>query len=170
MQASQVPSLAKVKDLSPSTKQVNLVAKVVSVGERRTIDSKFGGGSRTLCEAIVGDETGTVILSLWEGQIGQAGTGDVLQVNNGYVSLVRGRMRLNVGKYGSLERVTQDIPEVNRTNDLSAAEHDSPPRESRGGFGGGGGGGSYGGRSGGRRTYSGRPGGGERRLHGRRRF
>ena len=96
MQPAQEASFRKVKDLSPSTKQVNLLAKVVSVGERRTIDSKFGG-SRTLCEAVVGDETGTVILSLWEAQIGQAGAGDVLQVNNGYVSLVRGRIRLNVG-------------------------------------------------------------------------
>jgi len=165
MQPAQEASFAKVKDLNPSTKQVSLLAKVVSVGERRTIDSKFGG-SRTLCEAIVGDETGTVILSLWEGQIGQAVSGDVLQVNNGYVSLVRGRMRLNVGKYGSLEKVARDVPDVLRTNDLSAAEHDSPPRESRGGFGGGG---RPGGGGGGGRGFGGRP-RGEKRIHGRRRF
>ena len=160
MQPAQEASFRKVKDLSPSTKQVNLVAKVVSVGERRTIDSKFGG-SRTLCEATVGDETGTVILSLWEAQIGQVHPEDVVQVNNGYVSLVRGRIRLNVGKYGSLETVAREFPEVNRTNDLSATEHDAPPRESRGGFGGRSGGGG--------RTYGGRP-RGERRMHGRRRF
>ncbi|SRR6266571_6538208 len=169
MQPAQQTVLSKIKDLSPSTKQVNLIAKVVNVGERRTIDSKFGGGSRSLCEAIVGDETGTVIFSLWEAQIDQVHRDDVLQVNNGYVSLVRGRIRLNVGKYGTMEKVAQDIPEVNRTNDVSAAEHDAPPRESRGGFGGSSGG--FGGRPGNRgRTYSGRPGGGERRLHGRRRF
>lgn len=162
--AAQTVSFGKVKDLSPSTKQVNLVAKVVSVGERRTIDSKFGG-SRTLSEAVVGDETGTVILSLWEAQIGQVAPADVVQVNNGYVSLVRGRIRLNVGKYGSLEKVAREFPEVNKGNDLSAAEHDAPPRESRGGFGGRPGGGGGGGRSFGGR---GRP--KERRIHGRRRF
>lgn len=162
--AAPTVSFGKVKDLSPSTKQVNLLAKVVSIGERRTIDSKFGG-SRTLCEAVVGDETGTVILSLWEAQIGQLAAADVVQVNNGYVSLVRGRIRLNVGKYGSLEKVARDLPEVNKTNDLSAAEHDAPPRESRGGFGGRPGGGGGGGRSFGGR---GRP--KERRIHGRRRF
>ncbi len=168
MQPAQDTSFSKVKDLNPSTKQVNLLAKVVSVGERRTIDSKFGG-SRTLCEAVVGDETGTVILSLWEAQIGRVASGEVLQVNNGYVSLVRGRIRLNIGKYGSFEAVARELPDVNTTNDVSAAEHDAPPRESGGGFRGGSGG--YGGRpSGGRRTYSGRPRGNERRLHGRRRF
>ena len=166
MQPGQEAALSKVKDLGPSTKQVSLLARVVSMGERRTIDSKFGGGTRTLCEAVVGDETGTVILSLWEGQIGQAVSGEVVQVNNGYVSLVRGRMRLNVGKYGSLEKVAREVPEVNRTNDLSAAEHDAPPRESRGGFGGRPGGRPGGG---GGRGFGGRP-RGERRIHGRRRF
>ncbi|HEV8595550.1 MAG TPA: single-stranded DNA-binding protein [Thermoplasmata archaeon] len=163
MQPAQQVTFSKVKELNPSTKQVNLLAKVVSVGDRRTIDSKFGG-SRTLCEAVVGDETGTVILSLWEAQIGTVGTGSVLQVNNGYVSLVRGRIRLNVGKYGSLETVARELPEVNKGNDLSAQEHASPPREDRGGFGGRpGGGGSFGGRGRGGRPK-------EKRLHGRRRF
>ena len=124
--------------------------KVVSVGQLRRIDSKFGG-SLTLCDAVVGDETGTVVLSLWEGQIDGVADGDILQVNNGYVSLVRGHMRLNVGKYGSLETVTREVPEVNKANDPSAAEHDMPPRESGGG------------RSFGRRRE-------EPRIHGRRRF
>ena len=166
MQPGQEAALSKVKDLGPSTKQVSLLARVVSMGERRTIDSKFGG-SRTLCEAVVGDETGTVILTLWEAQIGQLGAADVVQVNNGYVSLVRGRIRLNVGKYGSLEKVAREVPEVNKGNDLSAAEHEAPPRESSGGFRGGSGGRPGGGRG---RTFGGRGRPKERRLHGRRRF
>lgn len=166
MESKQEVSFSKVKDLNPSTKQTNLIAKVLSMGERRSISSKFGG-SRNLCEAVVGDETGIVTLSLWEDQIGQVAQGDVLQVNNGYVSLVRGHMRLNVGKYGTFQKSEQDIPEVNEENDLSAAEHESPRRESRGGYGGGGGGGrggyGGGGRGGGRDR-------GERRDRGRRRF
>ncbi|OGS63624.1 MAG: hypothetical protein A3K59_06850 [Euryarchaeota archaeon RBG_19FT_COMBO_69_17] len=161
MRPDQEVAFSKVKDLSPSSKQVNLIAKVVQVGEKRRIESKFGS-SRDLCEAVVGDETGTVILSLWDGQIGQAGEGDVLQVNNGYVTLVRGHMRLNVGKYGSFVKSEQGIPDVNKTNDLSASEHESPPRESRGGFGGGGFGG-------GRSSYGGGP-PRERRDRGRRSF
>lgn len=161
MQPAQEAVFSKVKDLSPSTKQVNLIAKVVSLGQRRTIDSKFGG-ARTLAEAVVGDETGTVILSLWEAQIDQVADGSVLQVNNGYVSLVRGHIRLNVGKYGSLETVAREVPEVNRGNDLSAAEHDAPPRESTGGYGG-----RPRGRTGGGGRAFGRE---ERRTHGRRRF
>jgi len=149
--------LTKVKDLTPDAKQTNVLVKVVNIGERRTIDSKFGG-SRQLAEATVGDETGTILLSLWESQIDQVQPGQVVLVDNGYVSLVRGHMRLNVGKYGSFAATEQDIPEVNSSVDVSAQEFERPQRYERrsygfGGrdFGGGGRGGGGGGDRGGRR-------------------
>ena len=179
MPEEQTASFIKVKDLKPSTKQANLVAKVVNVGERRTIDSKFGA-SRQLAEAVVGDDSGIVILSLWESQIDGVRDGDVLQITNGYVSIVRGHIRLNVGKYGSLGKSSTPIGEVNTSTDVSAAEHERPEREFRGGggssYGGSGGGGSSyggGGSSGGSRGGYGGGGNrdrGERREHGRRRF
>jgi len=159
--------LTKIKDLTPEAKQTNVLVKVVSIGERRTIDSKFGG-SRQLAEATVGDETGTILLSLWEDQINQVNPGDVVLVDNGYVSLVRGHMRLNVGKYGSFQKSEQDIPEVNSSVDVSAQEFERPQRYERRSFGYGGsdfGGGR--GRSGGDRGGGDR---GERRDRSRRRF
>ena len=153
MPEEQNASFIKVKDLSPSSKQANLVAKVVNVGERRTVESRFGP-SRQLSEATIGDETGIVIMSLWEDQIDKVSQDDVIAITNGYVSLVRGHIRVNVGKYGSFSKTDANIGEVNTSHDVSAQEHERPPREygggSRGGgggYGGGGGGGGY--RSGG---------------------
>src|SRR3990172_5692504 len=157
MPEQQEASVMKVADLKPTTKQASLVAKVVNIGERRTIDSKFGE-ARELAEGVIGDGTGTVVLSLWEAQIDQVRSGDTLQVTNGYVSIVRGHIRLNVGKYGTLAKATTTIGEVSTGTDISAAEHERPEREFRGGSGGGGG------APGGSRF------GGERREHGRRRF
>src|SRR5438093_13049791 len=111
--------LTKVKDLTPETKQTNVLIKVVSKGERRTIDSKFGG-SRQLAEATVGDETGTILLSLWENQIDQVQPGQVVLVDNGYVSLVRGHMRRNVGKYGCFGPTAQYIPGGNSSGYVAA--------------------------------------------------
>ena len=165
--------LTKVKDLTPETKQTNVLIKVVSKGERRTIDSKFGG-SRQLAEAVVGDETGTILLSLWEDQIEAVQPGEVVLVDNGYVSLVRGHMRLNVGKYGSFQRTEQDIADVNTAVDVSAQEFERPQRYERRSFGYGGSDfGSRGGGGGGRGGGGGGRGGddrGERRDRGRRRF
>src|SRR3989304_4841487 len=132
MPEEQTAPLMKVRDLKPTTKQVSLVAKVVNIGERRTIDSKFGE-ARQLAEATIGDDTGTVILSLWESQIDQVKSGDVLQVNNGYVSIVRGHIRLNDGKYRSSPEITITIGEWRTGPALNVAEHEGPEREFRGG-------------------------------------
>ncbi|MGC8913605.1 MAG: single-stranded DNA-binding protein [Thermoplasmata archaeon] len=124
--------LTKVKDLTPGSKQVNVLAKVVSVSEPKEIPSRYGGEGRKVAEAIIGDETGTIVLSLWQEQIGTVAPGDVVLIGNGYISLVRGHMHLNVGKYGSLTKSTESVDEVNTSVDMSAQEYEQPRREFRG--------------------------------------
>ena len=142
--------LTKVRDLTPNSKQVNVLAKVVSVGEAKEVMGKFGD-PRKVCEAVVGDDSATIILSLWNEQIGSIQKDETVFVDNGYVSLVRGHMRLNVGRYGSLAKSTESIGEVNNSLDMSQQEFESERRS----FGGGGyrdrggGGGGYGGHRGG---------------------
>lgn len=128
--------MTKVDELTPGTKQVDVRVKVLSLGDRKTIDSKYGG-SKDLVEAVVGDETATVILTLWEDQIGRVEQDRVLDVNNGYISLVRGHMRLNVGKYGSFKDADDGIEEVNTSVDMSAREYESDRSGPRRGGGGG---------------------------------
>jgi replication factor A1 len=52
--------------------------------------------------AIVADETGTIKMTLWNEQIEQVNVGDVVKVDNGYVTSFRGEIQLNIGKYGKL--------------------------------------------------------------------
>jgi replication factor A1 len=148
--------LTKVRDLTPNSKQVNVLAKVMSVGEPKEVMGKFGD-PRKVCEAVVGDDTATITLSLWNEQIGTIAKDEVILVDNGYVSLVRGHMRLNVGRYGNLSKSTESVGEVNSTLDMSQQEFESERRSFGGGRGGGygdrggygGGGGRYGGGGGG---------------------
>ncbi len=154
--------LTKVRDLTPNSKQVNVLAKVINVGEPKEVMGKFGD-PRKVCEAVVGDDTATIILSLWNEQIGTIAKDEVILVDNGYVSLVRGHMRLNVGRYGNLTKSTESVGDVNQTLDMSQQEFESERRS----FGGGGyrdrggGGGGYGG-GGGNRYGSGGSGSGGR--------
>ncbi len=150
--------LTKVRDLTPNSKQVNVLAKVLSVGEAKEVMGKFGD-PRKVCEAVVGDDTAVITLSLWNEQIGTIAKDETIFVDNGYVSLVRGHMRLNVGRYGNLSKSTDSVGEVNQGLDMSQQEFESERRSfggggfrDRGGYGGGGGrysGGNQGG-SGGR--------------------
>ncbi len=148
--------LTKVRDLTPNSKQVNVLAKVLSIGEPKEVMGKFGD-PRKVCEAVVGDDTATITLSLWNEQIGSITKDEVVLIDNGYVSLVRGHMRLNVGRYGNLSKSTEAIGEINQSLDMSQQEFESERRS----FGGGGGyrdrGGGYGGGGG---RYGGGGGGG----------
>lgn len=132
-----------VKDLTPNSKQVNVLAKVISVGEAKEVMGKFGD-SRRVAEAIVADSTAQIVLSLWNEQIGSIAKDETIYVDNAYVSLVRGHMRLNVGRYGQLSKTTDAI-EPNTSVNMSDQEFQSERRS----YGGGGGGGSYGGSGGG---------------------
>ena len=136
--------LTKVRDLTPNSKQVNVLAKVVSIGEPKEVMGKFGD-PRKVCEAVVGDDTATIILSLWNEQIGSIQKDEVVLVDNGYVSLVRGHMRLNVGRYGNLSKSTEAVGEVNSSLDMSQQEFESERRSFGGGYRDRGGGGGYGG-------------------------
>ena len=136
----------KVKDLTPQSRRVNVVVKVISFGEAKEIPNRYGGESKKVAEARVADETGSVLLSLWQEQIGSVAVNDVLSIENGYVSLVQGHMRLNIGKYGKMTKIEKDIPTLNTDLDLSAAEHQQERRsfgprfggyQSRGRYGGG---------------------------------
>ncbi|MGQ0797922.1 MAG: single-stranded DNA-binding protein [Methanobacteriota archaeon] len=128
-------AMTKVKDLTPQSKQVNVLAKVVGLSEEKEITSRFGE-ARKLVEATVGDETGTVLLTLWNEQIGQVAKDETVLIDNGFVSLVRGHIRLNVGKYGSLTKSEQGVGDVNSALDVSAVEYEREPRYRSSGYGG----------------------------------
>ncbi|MCL4328044.1 MAG: single-stranded DNA-binding protein [Candidatus Thermoplasmatota archaeon] len=143
----------KIKELTPSSRRVNVLGKVVTVGEKRNITTRFGE-EKSVTEVILGDETGKVTLSLWGEQANVAENGKTLFIDNGYISLVRGHMRLNVGKYGSINPGTEEVSQVNEELDVSEKEYENQFR--RGGFRGGGGGGRYGGNDRGRGGFGNR--------------
>ena len=109
------------------------------------------GSAHKVCDALVGDETGVVYLTLWDDNITKVNDGDTIRVENGYVTLFKGNIRLNIGKYGKLEPAKEALTaEVNTENNVSskAYEQERRPYQRRkrsGGFGGGRGGGGYGG-------------------------
>ena len=140
------PVDAKVGELTPQSRAVNVTAKVVSKSEIRDIPMGRDGSPHKVCDALVGDETGSIYLTLWDDNIEKVNENDTVKVDNGYVTLFKGNMRLNVGKYGKLELAEAPLEvEVNTENNVSSKEYDQPRRY----YGGRRGGGGYGGRRGG---------------------
>ncbi len=135
----------KIKDLTPQSKRVDVLAKVLEVSDPKDIPGKFGN-ARKVAEATIADETASIVLSLWDNQIGTVAKDDVVEIKNGYVSLVRGHMRLNVGKYGQLAKSEKAIDSPSTAQNMSDKEYEQERRS----FGGGGRGGGRGGYGGGR--------------------
>jgi len=152
------PVEAKVGELTPQSRAVNVTAKVVSKSEIREIPLGRDGNAHKVCDALVGDETGSVYLTLWDDNIEKVNEEDTLRIENGYVTLFKGSMRLNIGKYGKMAPAEKPFEgEVNTENNVSSKTYEQERRPFRRGGGGGGyggrGGGGYGGGGGG---YGGR--------------
>jgi len=143
------PVEAKVGELTPQSRAVNVTAKVVSKSEIREIPMGRDGSAHKVCDALVGDETGVVYLTLWDDNITKVNDGDTIRIENGYVTLFKGNMRLNIGKYGKLDQASEPLAaEVNTENNVSSKTYEQERRPFRRGGGGGRGfgGGGFGGR------------------------
>ena len=124
----------KIGSLSSYSRKVYTIVKVVSKTEPREVSM----GAHMVCEALVGDETGSIYLTLWDDSIDEIEEGQTLHIKNGYVNLFRGSMRLNIGRYGSYEALEESpITEVNLDNNLSSKQFEQPRRYPRTGFRGG---------------------------------
>lgn len=132
------PVDVKVGELTPRSRAVNVVAKAISKSDVREVTSRRDGKTHRVCEALVGDETGCVYLTLWDDAIEKVSEGDTVSIKNGYVNLFRSNMRLNVGRYGTLEIADEPLEvEVNTENNLSDKEYQRrrrPYRGRRGGY------------------------------------
>jgi replication factor A1 len=146
--------MVKVETLGPKSRGVNIIVKVVSKGEVRSVTGR-DYSVRRVADVLVGDETGCLYMTLWDDKIDAINEEATLNITNGYINLFRGNMRLNIGKYGSYELMEDSpITEVNTENNLSDKKYEQERRFNR--YGGRGGGrGGYGGRGGGRGGYGG---------------
>ena len=77
------------------------------------------GSTRQVTDVLVGDETGSILMSLWGDQASKVSVGKVITITNGYVSVVRGSMRLTLGREGQMKESTEQIAQVDTKNNLS---------------------------------------------------
>jgi len=122
-----------VSDLKPRSRNVNILVKALSKSEIRDVKSSKDGSDHKVTEMTVGDETGIVLLTLWDDTIDKVEEGHVYQIKNGYTSLFKGNIRLNIGRYGELEEVTDRDIEVNESNNVSEKVYEDRRRSFRGG-------------------------------------
>lgn len=83
---------------------VNIKVKVVSAADMQRVTTGRGI-EHEIQELKVEDETGSITLVLWDDKILSLEVGDLLQIENGFVTSFKGNWRINVGKYGQISKV-----------------------------------------------------------------
>jgi len=111
----------KVKELKPMQKKLELVAKAAGKHSEREVMLQDHSMHR-VAEVLVGDETGSILLSLWDENIAKVEQGKIYRIENGYTSVYKESLRLNVGKFGKIEESNESVAEVNEENNLSERE------------------------------------------------
>ena len=111
----------KVDELTPRTGRVNMPVKVISLDEPRSMDN-----GTMVCEGLVGDETGTVVMSFWNDEIEVAQPDVVLDLKDARANLVRGHMRLSRGKKGSMNESNIALDTIKQSVNLSDLEYERP--------------------------------------------
>ncbi len=124
----------KVDELTPRTGRVNMPVKVLSLEEPRAMDN-----GTMICEGLVGDETGTVIMSFWNDECEVVSNGMTIDLKDARANLVRGHMRISLGKKGSMKESETSLESIKESVNLSDLEYEMPRFGNRGGGGRGGG-------------------------------
>ena len=93
----------KISDVQANQGKIEVTATVVEKQDVRTFN-KFGKEGR-VCTAKLQDDSGTILLTLWNEDIEKVGQGDTIKVVNGWCAEFRGERQLSSGKFGSIEMV-----------------------------------------------------------------
>ncbi|MFX1512744.1 MAG: single-stranded DNA-binding protein [Promethearchaeota archaeon] len=118
----------KIRQLEPLNRNINVTFKVIEKGERRDVTSRNTGEEHTVCDTLVADESGAIILSLWDDDIELCQENNIYELANGYVNVYRGSLRLSRGKNGTISESSDTIDEVNLDNNRSDEVHEMPRR------------------------------------------
>lgn len=95
----------QISDINADSKKISLEAKVIEKEPVRNVNTKFG--QTKVCNAVIEDGSGQIILVLWGDEVDKVNQGDKIKIENGYAKEWNGSLQLNVGKYGKMEIVKE---------------------------------------------------------------
>ncbi|MDR0373726.1 MAG: hypothetical protein LBI79_09325 [Nitrososphaerota archaeon] len=102
------PSHIKIEDLRVGMKKINVTAEVVEVAEPAKVHTQFRDNA-VVSNAVIQDDTGQVLLCLWDQQINTIHAGDFIEVKNAHVAMFKGERQLRLGKNGSVSIIEKPL-------------------------------------------------------------
>ena len=122
--------MTNIAELTPRSRGVDLTVKVVEKLDEREVTARASGRQHRVAEFLVGDESGSIIMTLWDKDIDKVEVGKTYEIKNAFVNTFRNSMRLSTGRYGSIEESEKEV-EANTDNNLSDKFVERPFRKGR---------------------------------------
>ena len=95
----------KIREIQAGMKNIEVTGRIVSVGERRHVQTRFGPAD--VATATLEDETGSIHINLWRQQIDAVGEGKFIKIINAFARLYGNRLELNIGKDGQILNIEE---------------------------------------------------------------
>ncbi len=100
----QITPIAKLK---PGDRRVNVKFRVIRKLMEKNIFSRRNSSRHRIAEFLVKDDSGKIVLTLWDSKIKTVRVGGTYLLINGFVTEFKGERRLNAGRYGKLRRLRE---------------------------------------------------------------
>ena len=95
------PTHLKIEDMRVGMKKINVTAEVLEVSEPSKVHTQFRDNA-IVSNAVIKDETGKILLCLWDHQVNMVHVGDCVEVKNAHVAMFKGEKQLRLGKNGTV--------------------------------------------------------------------
>ncbi len=90
-----------IVDVQAGMRHINLKAEILEVEDTKRVFTRYGNYA-SVAKVLIEDDTGTIRLCLWNGQIDAVSVGDIVQIENAQASVFRGEKQLSLGRKGTL--------------------------------------------------------------------
>jgi len=100
----------KINEIKRGMSGMSIEGKITSISESRRVQTRYG--SRSVADATLEDETGSIKLSLWEEKIDAVNIGDKVKISDAYVTEFRNQLQLNIPRSGKLEITEENVLKI----------------------------------------------------------
>ena len=97
----------KINEVKRGMSGVSMEGKISEKSTLRMVKTRYG--MRSVADATLEDETGTIGLSLWEEQIDMVNWGDEVKITGAYVTEFRNSLQLTIPRSGKLEVTKKNV-------------------------------------------------------------
>jgi replication factor A1 len=90
-------------------KKINLFAEVLETSEPSKVHTQFRDNA-LVSNALIADETGKILLCLWDQQVNTISVGNRIEIKNAHVATFKGEKQLRLGKSGTVKVLEKPLP------------------------------------------------------------